>query len=185
MGPDYLGLLAGYVAAAGAFWVLFLAAPGIMQAQPVQIQRPWLELLLLAIGIAGVLGVGQLYVAKRLLPEQGEFFQSLNQILIFAPAVAVLVFLRPFWAKNYLPLDRAVSGLGLGLVLALLAFTAFIAASRGIGAWPGAAGQASRRRWRDCRPGRRRRAGRGRRPPGELAAPGRVRGSRSRRAADR
>lgn len=141
MGPDYLGLLAGYVAAAGIFWVLFLAAPGIMQAQPVQIQRPWLELVLLAVGIAGVIGVGQLYVAKMLLPEEGELFQSLNQILIFAPALVVLVFLRPFWAKNFLPPDRAASGLGLGLVLALLAFTAFIAASRGIGAWPGAAGQ--------------------------------------------
>jgi hypothetical protein len=129
------------VAAAGAFWVLFLAAPGIMQAQPVQFQRPWLELALLAIGIAGVIGVGQLFVAKMLLPEENELFESLNQVLIFAPGVIVLVFLRPFWPKNFLPLDRAASGLGLGLVLALLAFTAFIAASRGMGAWAGAAGQ--------------------------------------------
>jgi hypothetical protein len=141
MGPDYLGLLAGYVAAAGAFWVLFLAAPGIMQAHPVQFQRPWLELALLAIGVAGVIGVGQLFQARMLLPNEGVLYRSVNQILIFAPAVVVLVFLRPFWPKNFLSLDRAASGLGLGLVLALLAFTAFIAASRGIGAWPDAAAQ--------------------------------------------
>jgi hypothetical protein len=141
MGPDYLGLLAGYVAAAGVFWVLFLAAPGIMQARPVQIQRPWLELGLLAVGIAGVIGVGQLFQAKMLLPNGGELFRSLNQILIFLPALIVLGFLQPFWAKNYLPLDRAASGLGLGVVLAMLAFTAFIATSRGMAAWPAAAGQ--------------------------------------------
>jgi hypothetical protein len=76
-----------------------------------------------------------------LLPNEGELYRSLNQILIFAPAVVVLAFMRPFWPKNLLPLDRAVSGLGLGLVLALLAFTAFIAASRGIAAWPEAASQ--------------------------------------------
>jgi hypothetical protein len=142
MGPDYLGLLAGYVAAVGAFWVLFLAIPGFMQTRhEVQFHRPWLELLLLAVGIAGVLGVGQLFVRNMLLPNDNDLFQSLNQILIFAPAVIVLTFQRPFWHKNFLPLDRAVSGLGFGLVLALLAFTAFIAASRGLGAWPAAAGQ--------------------------------------------
>jgi hypothetical protein len=144
MGPDYLGLLAGYVAAAGVFWVLFLAAPGIIQAQAAQFQRPWLELLALAIGIAGVLGVGQLFVAKMLLPDEGVLFESLNQILIFAPALVVLAFFQPFTMKNFLPLDRAVSGLGLGLVLALLAFTAFIAASRGMGAWADAAAQTLR-----------------------------------------
>jgi hypothetical protein len=96
---------------------------------------------LLAVGIAGVIGVGQLFQAKMLLPDEGELFQSLNQILIFAPALFVLAFFRPFGIKNFLPPDRAVSGLMLGVVLALLAFTAFIAASRGMGAWPGAAAQ--------------------------------------------
>jgi hypothetical protein len=142
MGPDYLGLLAGYVAAAGAFWVLFLAIPGFMQPHlQVQFQNPWLELVLFALGVAGVIGVGQLFQAKMLLPDEGVLFESLNQILIFAPGIIVLAFMRPFWLKNYLPLDRAASGLGLGLVLALLAFTAFIAASRGMGAWAGAAAQ--------------------------------------------
>jgi hypothetical protein len=142
MGPDYLGLLAGYVAAAGAFWVLFLAIPGFMRSrQTVEIGRPWLELAALVAGVAGVIGVGQLYQRHMLLPEQGELFQSLNQILIFAPALAVLAFLRPFWPKNYLPLDRAFSGLGLGVVLSLLALTTFVAASRGIAQWPSAAAQ--------------------------------------------
>jgi hypothetical protein len=142
MGPDYLGLLAGYVAAAGAFWVLFLAIPGFMRTgHAVAISRPWIELAAIAVSVAGVIGVGQLYQRGMLLPEQGELLESLNQILIFAPALAVLAFLRPFWPKNYLPLDRAISGLGLGIALSVLALTAFVAASRGIAQWPSAAAQ--------------------------------------------
>jgi hypothetical protein len=142
MGPDYLGLLAGYAAATGAFWALFLAAPGFVRTpETAEIRRPWTELGALALSVAGVIGVGQLYQRGMLLPEQGELFQSLNQILIFAPSLLVLALMRPFWARNYLPLDRAFSGLGLGIVLSLLALTVFVAASRGITQWPSAAGQ--------------------------------------------
>jgi hypothetical protein len=145
MGPDYLGLLAGYVAAAGVFWVLFFAAPGFVRAhEAVEIRRPWVELGALALSVAGVIGVGQLYQRGMLLPEQGELFQSLNQVLIFAPALLALAVMRPVWAKNYLPLERAVGGLGLGVVLSLLALTAFVAVSRGIAEWPAAAGQVFR-----------------------------------------
>ena len=145
MGPDYLGLLAGYVAAAGVFWVLFFAAPGFVRAhEAVEIRRPWVELGALALSVAGVIGVGQLYQRGMLLPEQGELFQSLNQVLIFAPALVMLAVMRPFWAKNYAPLDRALTGLGLGIVLSLLALTAFVAVSRGIAEWPSAAGQVFR-----------------------------------------
>jgi len=137
VGADYLGLLAGYGAAMAAFWAVYLIAkPVFLRHERVVIGRPWLELAMLAIGIAGVIGVGQLYVRGMLLPEEGEFFQSANQILIFAPAIVVLVLLGSFWRKNFLPLNGAAGGLLLGAVLALAAFTAFVAARHGIGAWP-------------------------------------------------
>jgi hypothetical protein len=72
-----------------------------------------------------------------LLPEEGEIFQSANQVSIFLPALIVLVLQGSFWRKNYLPLGAGIAGgLGLGVVLALVAFTAFIAATHGIAAWP-------------------------------------------------
>jgi hypothetical protein len=137
MGADYLGLLAGYGAAMAAFWAVYLIAkPVFLRHERVVIGRPWLELTLLALGVAGLIGVGQLYVRGMLLPEEGEFFQSANQILIFAPAIVVLVLLGSFWRKNFLPLNGAAGGLLLGIGLALAAFTTFVATRHGIGAWP-------------------------------------------------
>jgi hypothetical protein len=137
MGADYLGLLAGYGAAMAAFWAIYLIAkPVFLRHERVVVGRPWLELALFALGVAGVIGVGQLYVHGMLLPEEGEFFQSANQLLIFAPAIVVLVLLGSFWRKNFLPLNGAAGGLLLGLGLALVAFTAFVAARHGMGAWP-------------------------------------------------
>ena len=143
MGPDYLGLVAGYGAAAAVFWALFLTVkPSFLLHEPPTIRRPWLELGLLALGVAGVIGVGQLYVRHMLLPEEGELYQSANQVLIFLPALAVLAFARDVWRKNFMPLGMGLAGgLGLGIVLALVAFTVFIAATRGIGAWPEAGQQ--------------------------------------------
>src|SRR5262245_3610237 len=136
VGADYLGLLAGYGAAMVAFWAIYLAAkPNFLRHEQVAIGRPWLELTLLALGVAGVIGVGQLYVRGMLLPEQGEFFQSANQVAIFAPALVVLVLLGSFWRKNFLPLNGAAGGLLLGVGLALAAFTAFVAARHGVGVW--------------------------------------------------
>lgn len=137
MGADYLGLLAGYGAAMAAFWAVYLTVkPVFLRHERVVIGRPWLELALLALGVAGVLGVGQLYVRGMLLPEEGEFFQSANQVVIFAPAIVVLVLLGSFWRKNFLPPNGATGGLLLGVGLALAAFTAFVVARHGIGAWP-------------------------------------------------
>lgn len=143
MGPDYLGLLAGYGAAVAVFWLLFLTLkPGFLRNEAPTIGRPWLKLGVLAIGIAGVVGVGQLYVRHMLLPETGELFQSANQILIFLPALIVLLLQGQVWRGNYLPLGlNAVGGLGLGIVLAAVAFTAFVAVTRGVGAWTAMAGQ--------------------------------------------
>src|SRR5262245_52074740 len=114
MGPDYLGLVAGYGAAAAVFWLLFLTVkPAFLGHEAQAIGRPWLELGVLAIGIAGVIGVGQLYVRHMLLPEEGELFQSLNQLLIFLPGLVVLAIMRPVWRKNFMPLGMGLVG-GLG-----------------------------------------------------------------------
>jgi len=138
MGPNYVGLLVGYAAAVATSWAVFLVfKPAFLRQERVAIARPWIELGVLAVGVAGVIGVGQLYVRHMLLPEEGEFFQSANQVLIFLPALVVLVLQGSFWRKNYLPLGAGLAGgLGLGVVLALIAFMAFIAATRGIAAWP-------------------------------------------------
>jgi hypothetical protein len=70
------------------------------------------------------------------LPGDSELFRSANQVLIFLPALAVLVLQGSFWRKNFLPLEGAAGSLILGLGLALAAFTVFVAARHGIGAWP-------------------------------------------------
>ncbi len=137
MGPDYSGLLAGYGAAMACFWAVFLGLkPGFLKLEGPTIARPWLELALLALGVAGVIGVGQLYVRGMLLSGDSELFRSANQVLIFLPALAVLALQGSFWRKNFLPLEGVAGSLVLGLGLALAAFTVFVATRYGIGAWP-------------------------------------------------
>lgn len=129
----YGGLLVGYGGALLAFWALWIAArPAWLKGQSPQFKRKWLELLIAFLAAAGVIGIGQLYMAGMLLPDEGELLQSLNQVLIFLPLLAVALWRGQVFAATYLPLGKAGPSLALGAVLAATAVCAY-SAMRGLG----------------------------------------------------
>lgn len=142
MGPNYIGLLAGYGTAIAVFWAVFVSVkPNFLKGDSVAINRPWLTLGFFFLGVVGVLAVGQVFMRGMLLPDEGLLFKSLNQFIIFLPALAVLAFQGNFFTKNYLPLNGAIGGVLFGVVLAAIALTSFVAATSGLAAWPGKAAQ--------------------------------------------
>jgi hypothetical protein len=90
--------------------------------------KPWKEFGIALIGVFGVLVMGQLWSRGIRLPERGAFgpiLSSINQILIFAPILLVLVLRRQSWTTAWLPSARIVTRLLAGLVLAAMAVTTY------------------------------------------------------------
>lgn len=136
----YTGLIAGYAAAMGLFWSIWAALGdrrATLQAVAYRLSRPGLELVLAFAAAAGVILIGQLYVAGRLLPDEGELLQSANQALIFAPMLALALWRGQPLSSTFLPLRGAAPGLALGAVAAAAALFVYMTA-RGLWSEPGA-----------------------------------------------
>jgi len=91
-------------------------------------ERPWTEFGFALLGAIGVIGVGQLWSSGIRLPEEGAIgplLGSINQALIFAPLLLVVVIRRQPWSSAWLPRPRIASRLLVGLVLASLAVTMY------------------------------------------------------------
>jgi len=72
--------------------------------------------------------MGQIWNSGIRLPEQGPLgpvLASINQLLIFAPILLVLVLRRQPWTSAWLPRARLSARLLVGLVLASLAVTTY------------------------------------------------------------
>ncbi|MGJ3231630.1 MAG: hypothetical protein ACFE0P_07525 [Oceanicaulis sp.] len=124
----YAGLVAGYGAAIAVFWIAWFCAPNLKRwlggvRKPAA--RPWLEFALLLAAAAGVVAMGQLYVADLLAPDRGEVLQSLNQLIIFSPLIAVLIWRGAPALIAGLPIRGAPAGLALGVGLAGTALAAY------------------------------------------------------------
>ena len=131
----YIGLIAGYGVAMIIFWALWGGVKPLRRALPapvLKLERPWLELSLVLLAAIGVIAVGQLYIADRLLPDRGELLQSLNQLLIFAPLLILLFWRGNIQAGAFLPWRGAAPGLALGFLLAGAGVAAYVVA-RGLG----------------------------------------------------
>jgi hypothetical protein len=92
------------------------------------IERPWREFGIALLGAGGILVMGQLWTRGIHLPEQGPagpLLGSINQVLIFAPILLVLVIRRQPWTSAWLPRPRIATRVIVGLVLASLAVTAY------------------------------------------------------------
>jgi len=90
--------------------------------------RPWKEFGIALVGAIGILAVGQLWSGGIRLPEEGAFGPALgaiNQGLIFAPILLVLVIRRQSWATAWLPRGRLAMRLLAGLLLSSLAVTTY------------------------------------------------------------
>jgi len=114
----YLGGLCGWLLASR--WL-----PAIWPRKPSQgFERPWTEFGFALLGAIGIIAVGQLWSSGIRLPEEGAIgplLGSINQALIFAPLLFVVVIRRQPWTSAWLPRPRIAARLLVGLVLASLA----------------------------------------------------------------
>lgn len=136
----YIGLFAAYgTLVAGTFFLRWLggrseaAEPVWPACERVELKRPWLDVGLFFVGVACVIGVGQLYMADMLIPAKGTlwaFADAVNQFLIFSPILLLLVVRRQGLRTAYLPGDRIARRLAAGVGLALAAGVAYSIATR-------------------------------------------------------
>ncbi len=132
-------LLAGYAAAMFGWLVARRVLPTMWPAPAlVEFGRPWCEFSW-AVGAAlGVLAMGQLYVHDWLLPRSGArlLFDTVNQVLIYAPMIVLLAARRHPLTSAWLPSQRVPARLAVGLTLALAALAAFTLMRSTIADWP-------------------------------------------------
>ncbi len=125
----YPPLVVAYLVGLGGWLVASRFGPRVWPHEPVEgFVRPWKEFGIALVGAVGILAMGRLWSSGIRLPEHGAFgpvFGAINQILIFAPILLVVVIRRQAWTTAWLPRRRIAMRLLVGLVLAGLAVTAY------------------------------------------------------------
>lgn len=125
----YAPLVVAYFVGLGGWLLASHLLPGVWPREQVEaFERPWKEFGIALVGAIGILAMGQLWSRGVRLPEQGvlgPLLGSINQVLIFAPILLVLVVRRQPWTSAWLPRARIATRLLVGVVLASLALTAY------------------------------------------------------------
>ena len=125
----YATLVVAYLVALGGWLVASRVLPGVWHRGPTEgFEHAWRELGIALGGAMGILAMGQLWTRGIRLPEQGAFgplLGSINQILIFAPILMVVVIRRQPWTSAWLPRARLGTRLLVGAVLAGCAVTTY------------------------------------------------------------
>jgi hypothetical protein len=130
----FLGpVAAAYLAACGAWWVLFAwrQPSGWPAPRDFACERPWLELGLALLVAVAVLAVGRMYDADWLLPRRpgvlGWVIYDVNMLIVFAPLFVYLAWrgqpLSSIWCEaRGLPVK-----LGFGMLAAAIAVAIYLA----------------------------------------------------------
>ncbi len=125
----YPPLIAGYLVGLGGWLVANRFWPWIWPRESEKkFARPWMEFVFALIGAIGILATGQLWSRGIRLPERGALgpvFGAINQVMIFAPILLVVLLRRQSWTTAWLPRRRILLRFSVGLVLASLAVTAY------------------------------------------------------------
>lgn len=126
----YPALVAAYVIGLATWLLASRLLPSVWPkgAGPIIFVHPWRELGFALLGGLGILLMGQLWTRGIRLPESGFFgplLGSINQALIFAPILLVVVLRRQPWSTAWLPRPRIVVRLLVGLLIATLAVLAY------------------------------------------------------------
>lgn len=125
----YPSLVVAYLVGLGGWLVASRFLPRVWPREPVEgFLRPWKEFGIALVGAIGILAMGQLWIRGVRLPEQGNFgpiFGAINQVLIFAPILLVVVIRRQSWDTAWLPRRRMATRLLVGFLLAGFAVTVY------------------------------------------------------------
>jgi hypothetical protein len=133
-----LVLVIAYAAACAAWWGLSRALP-LWPARPdPSFPHPWRELGLALAAVVGVLLIGQLYARGIRLEASGIWrpvTESVNQMLIFLPIVALPVVRRHGWASAWIRHDELPLRLLVGVSVALFALAIYSTLERDAPSW--------------------------------------------------
>ena len=122
-------LVLAYMVALGGWLLANRLLPAVWPDDPDEvIARPWREFGIAVLGAMGILAMGQLWIRGIRLPEQGAIgplLSSINQLLIFAPILLIMVIRRQPWTTAWLPRARIAKRILVGIVLASVAVTVY------------------------------------------------------------
>ena len=114
-----LGLLAALVRWRGDLWPKLADRP---------FPRPWIEVGWALLAALAVILIGQLYSHGLRIPARGSWrplAESVNQIVIFAPMLALIPLRRHSWETAWVRRDHVLVRLAIGIGLATLAIIAY------------------------------------------------------------
>ena len=132
-------LATAYAATCATWWALSRLLPLWRDAERPHFARPWREVGIVLLAVLGTLLLGQLWVRGIRLNMPAPWAplgESINQIIIFAPVVAVPILRRQGWASAWIRLDHVALRLAIGLALALGALFLYSTLERGAVSWP-------------------------------------------------
>ena len=135
-------LAVGYAAACLLWWGLNRALPLWPVVERPQFAHPWREVGIVLLAAVAVVGLGQLWVQGIRLPARGPaapLVESVNQVIIFAPVLAVPILRRHGWASAWIRLDSLIARVALGIAVALVTLLLYSTLEAGALSWPEAA----------------------------------------------
>jgi len=127
-------LVVAYASTCALWWAQKRIVPLWPERPSPRFRHPWRELIIALVAVVGVLLLGQLWVRGIRLEAQGWagiLAESANQIIIFAPVIAVPIVRRHGWASAWVRLDHLLARVAIGLGLALFALLLYSALERG------------------------------------------------------
>jgi hypothetical protein len=131
-------LVIAYACVCALWWVLQRVVPLWRHPERPPFLHPWKDVAITLAAGVGVLLLGQLWVSGIRLSAQGAWnplAESINQIIIFAPILAVPLLRRDGWASAWVQRDALWARLAIGLGLSIFALLLYSELERGAPSW--------------------------------------------------
>lgn len=136
----HVGLLVAYLGALLAWLALRLWGGRLWRQQPDPVfASPWREVGWVLVAVAAVLSIGILYSHGWLLPATSRHrpaLDAINQVLIYSPIPLLLVVRRHGLETAWLPTQRILLRVGVGVALACFALLLYALVRADVRAWP-------------------------------------------------
>ncbi|MGH7561747.1 MAG: hypothetical protein ACRENB_12095 [Gemmatimonadales bacterium] len=132
-------LVFAYAVACSAWWALSRALPLWPEVERPRFAHPWREVGIALVAVIATLGLGQLWAQGIRLPARGAaapVVESVNQLIIFAPVLAVPLLRRHGWSSAWIRFDSLLARLAIGMGVALFTLFLYSTLERGGLPWP-------------------------------------------------